>query len=569
LATDGDIDFRAYSREQLDGAIGRMDRERYPVNYRNLVAEYRRRSHEEAEIRASAARAAGAEPERIQQASESAAAIEFAIAFGPSAGSGWNVGLGAWLTQSRNDFDLVGSGTLRDDGVGLTLTGRRGGGLMGAAFKRQVRLERKYIVNVECDGNVIRFEYRVPDESIPGLMIWLADPAGALRLAKTLPAERTADFSPRLLAHIEFERFLIAQSPKTPVTYGLVALNVLVYLAAVLGTHHWLNFDSRLLISLGSNYGPYTADGEWWRLLTSMFLHAGLFHLVFNMWALASFGPAVERLFGSVSYAAIYFLAGLVGGLASISWRPDIDSVGASGAIFGILGALIAVALLQRKTIPFNILRPLRNSSLIFTGYALLSGFGNAGIDNAAHIGGLSAGFLIGAFFSRRLTEQRPSRHEYILRYASAAPLAVFLIGVGIWCARISSTHLSGAGLLAKTLHWYTPRESEALARWNTLQGLAHDGKLNDAEIASRVSNEVLPFWREADARFAGIELLPSSPSFRDLELLQSVAQGRLHSYRILEEGLRRHDAHLVASFNQEQRRVDALIAEGKGTEDH
>ena len=158
----------------------------------------------------------------------------------------------------------------------------------------------------------------------------------------------------------------------------------------------------------------FTTDGEWWRVFTSLFIHFEIIHLAFNMWALATFGPLTERLFGSVNYLLIYLAAGVSGSLASISWRPDINSAGASGAIFGVLGSLLAAHLRTGETFPSSVLRPLRNSTLIFAGYALLSGLQHEGIDNAAHLGGLAAGFLFGLVMARDPSRARVPTHAAI-----------------------------------------------------------------------------------------------------------------------------------------------------------
>jgi rhomboid protease GluP len=103
---------------------------------------------------------------------------------------------------------------------------------------------------------------------------------------------------------VQFERHLIAQSRRTPVTVGLVALNTLVFLATVLAGAEWLVPRGIVQIAWGSNFGPFTTDGEWWRVLTSLFIHFGVIHLAFNMWALATFGPLAERLYESVNPTA-------------------------------------------------------------------------------------------------------------------------------------------------------------------------------------------------------------------------------------------------------------------------
>ena len=558
MATDGDIDFSNYTHEQLDAAVGRMDRYRYPINYRNLILEYQRRRLEETKAAVSAAAAADvAAAPNIESNSVlelKTSVLEFKTTFEPNAGPS------TWLGPSRNDFHLVGSGTLRIDREHVRVTGRRFGVVLGLPLKREVEIERQAIVNAETDGNVIRFEHRLPGSKVRGLTMWLPSPSEAERLAKALPTERTIDFRPQLVAHVEFERCLIAQSPNTPATYGLVGINVLVFLATAIVAHDWLKFDGRFLIALGSNFGPYTADGDWWRLLTSMFLHQGLIHLAFNMWALASFGPMVERLYGSVSYLAAYLVAGLSGSLASITWRPDINSIGASAAIFGILGALIAAQMRNGASIPNSVLRPLRNSSLIFTCCALAAGLISTGVDNAAHIGGLTAGFLVGLALSRQVTGQRVRANQFIRRCVQVVPLIALLLGAGVWSARNASTRLTGEGLFAKMVHWYVPGEAAALERSHELSRLAKAGKWDDDTYASGLDGEIVPFWKDADARLARVDLEPTSPSYSNLQFLRTVTNGRLRAYQLSVRGLRRHDANTAAAAKRDQERIDELI---------
>jgi membrane associated rhomboid family serine protease len=446
----------------------------------------------------------------------------------------------------------------------VRVTGRRFGIFLGLPLTRTEELGRQFVVNVECDAAVVRFELRVPGEKIGGLTVWFRNASEAEELAKSLPIERTSDFIPQLARHVEFERSLIAQSPKTPVTFGLVIICVCVYLTTAAGTDHLFGFDGPSLVGLGSNFGPYTTDGDWWRLLTSMFLHAGLIHLAFNMWALASFGPVVERLYGSVSYALLYFVAGTAGSLASVSWNPAVNSIGASGAIFGILGALIAAQVRSDESIPKNVLRPLRNSSVIFTGCALFAGLLSNGVDNADHLGGIAAGFIMGLVLSRSITGLALSTRDFIRRISFAAATGILLLGTGVSAAKYASTHLAGDALFAATLHWFQPGEDGALERWYRLGVLSKAGKWDDTTYANRIEREVIPFWKEADSRWAKLDLPLTSPTYDSLELIRSVANDRLYAYRLAVKGLRQHDAKIAANAMQELQQIDERINERK-----
>jgi rhomboid protease GluP len=550
MATDGDIDFKVYTREQLDSAVARIDRQRYPINAQNLIAEYqRRRVAERQGVELAANAGTVAPPDRMLSASRA-----FAVTFEPTAN------LTNWMGPSRNDFHLVGSGTIRVDDALVRVSGRRFAYLVGIPVADTHELGRPFIVNVESQGCALRFELRVPGEKVRGLTVWLRNTADAEALSKLLPAERTPDFTPQLPQHVEFERALIAQSPKTPVTYALLGICVFVYMGTALGTNHLFVFDGRSLVHLGSDFGPYTTDGDWWRLVTSMFLHVGLIHLAFNMWALTSFGRVVERLFGSVSYALIYFVAGVGGDLVSLTWNPVVNSVGASGAIFGLLGALIAAQVRNDGSIPINVLRPLRRSSLIFTGCALVAGLLSGAVDNAAHLGGAAAGFILGLLLSRPITGVSLKKSAFFQHVGLAGLASILIISVGVSAAKAASKRLSGDGLYVATMHWFGPGEHGALRQWHTLGALAKAEKWDATTYANRIEAEVIPFWREADARMAKVDLPVTSDSYESLHWLRSVTHDRLHAYELLVQGTKKNNDKMVDYAVAELKLVQARI---------
>lgn len=203
-------------------------------------------------------------------------------------------------------------------------------------------------------------------------------------------------------------------------------------------TYVWLAAGDRTLTLLrfGANYGPLVREGEWWRLFGAMFLHAGLVHLAVNMLSLLAVGSTLERYYGHVRYAALYAVAGLAGSLASASWMDRL-SVGASGAIFGLCGAVVWMGRRYRAEIPARLRRQLAGGMVPCIGYNLLFGFLVPGIDNAAHLGGLVAGLAFAALVAPAAT-LRPAQR---LRPAAAAVLLVAGIapfaaeGVVLWRA--------------------------------------------------------------------------------------------------------------------------------------
>lgn len=176
-------------------------------------------------------------------------------------------------------------------------------------------------------------------------------------------------------------------------TYILIGLIVVVWLAMGLAGG---SQDSDVLVAFGANVGVLILQGQTWRLFTSMFLHIGLMHLLFNAYALFIFGVEMERLYGPDRFITVYILAGLFGSLASFAWRgPLVFSAGASGAIFGVIGMNLAFFLLHRETFGHFGRQRMMNTILIIV-INVIFGFTARNIDNMAHLGGLLAGFVMG-----------------------------------------------------------------------------------------------------------------------------------------------------------------------------
>src|SRR5579863_1414024 len=209
-------------------------------------------------------------------------------------------------------------------------------------------------------------------------------------------------------------------------TQILLGANVAVFIAMVLASGPSLDFTGQVMVHYGANFGPYTLSGQWWRLATYMFLHGGLMHIAFNMWCLWDLGALCESLYGRWTFAAIYLTTGIAGGLASVGWNPGVLSVGASGAIFGLAGALIASFYLGEFSLPSVAIGGTLRSLVIFAVFNLFLGGFFGGIDNACHIGGLVSGLILGALIARVAphSEHSPRRIGLFL------VAAVFLTGV-------------------------------------------------------------------------------------------------------------------------------------------
>jgi membrane associated rhomboid family serine protease len=199
----------------------------------------------------------------------------------------------------------------------------------------------------------------------------------------------------------DFPARLNAVSPNEWLARTLVGLMALVFAVTVLLGGGLLQADGRVHVALGSNYGSFILAGQWWRLLAAQFLHFGLIHIGFNAMALWQVGPLAERLFGRWHFLLLFLLAGIGGGFGTLIWHPQVNSAGASGAIFGLIGGLLAFVSRRDLGVPLALVNNLRRSFLSFGGFSLAAGFLLPGVDNAAHVGGLVTGFVLGLVLAR------------------------------------------------------------------------------------------------------------------------------------------------------------------------
>lgn len=193
------------------------------------------------------------------------------------------------------------------------------------------------------------------------------------------------------------------------VTYLIIALNLLIFVGMLLDGAGLITPNALVHVKWGSNFGPLTLSGDWWRLMSSIFIHFGAIHLLMNMYCLYSVGVYLEPLLGKVKYITAYLCTGLLASLVSLYWHAadPVNSAGASGAVFGMYGVFLA--LLTSNLIPKKVRDELLKSILIFIGFNLLYGL-KGGIDNSAHIGGLVAGFVFGYAFVLIIKKEKEGR---------------------------------------------------------------------------------------------------------------------------------------------------------------
>jgi membrane associated rhomboid family serine protease/Flp pilus assembly protein TadD len=245
------------------------------------------------------------------------------------------------------------------------------------------------------------------------------------------PSERPP--SQRLLesrAKNEFVRRLEALTPRVWVTRAIVGLNALVFALMVASGVSLMDPTVPDLLAWGANFGPATTGGEWWRLLTAAFIHIGALHIALNMWCLWGAGDLAERIYGNAAFAVLYLQSAVGGSLVSLLVESGRASAGASGAVFGVYGALLSVLALNKGAIPPQVFRNLAKGTVGFVLFNVWFGLSLEGIDNAAHLGGLATGFVAG-WCLRRPLDGRPLVRSRVW-WGSGVTLALVVMAVGV-----------------------------------------------------------------------------------------------------------------------------------------
>ncbi len=347
----------------------------------------------------------------------------------------------------------------------------------------------------------------------------------------------------------EFDAFserLYRLSPAAPVTPVLVGLNILVFVFMAFKGAGILTPNADVAIAWGSNFGPLTLDGQWWRLLSSTFIHFGIFHIALNMLALYQTGCMVERMYGSKRFLALYVFAGLTGSMASLLWNPVVNSAGASGAIFGVFGGLFAFMFNPGNGVPRTIMKAHRNSTLIFIAYNIFNGLAQSGIDNGAHLGGLLGGMFMGHLLARPMTES--ARHTNYRQQLTTAGIA------GLLALSLMSFRLILPGfdtrqelIFNRALTAYAAQEKKAVIDTNRLfaNNKAITAEQADA-VATALEKNILPQWENLYQLMAQARLSRTSRQFKLQQLLLAYLGDRRNSCKLMIEGIRRNDAGLI-----------------------
>lgn len=329
----------------------------------------------------------------------------------------------------------------------------------------------------------------------------------------------------QLTVEREFQEKLVALAPTPWVTYAIVCLNVVVWLGTLLTGSGVLGSTAETLLAWGGNAASEVQRGEWWRLLTATFLHSGVIHLGMNMIGLVAAGITVERIYGHRLFVLVYLGSALMGSAMSLHFSAQkAVSVGASGAVFGVAGALLMAVIQHRRKLPKMFSKQTLSGIGFFVVYSLMQGFGQTSIDNAAHIGGLLGGCLLAFILPKRFDMERFSRKVRSRSIAAAA--AVFFATAGLATiappAAVDQRQVfASAAALDRGAKGYTAATQALQKEHDAVKA----GKMTELELDERSRTVHAPAFRKVATDFSGAHLPASDPRSEQVADLQRLSE--------------------------------------------
>lgn len=325
-----------------------------------------------------------------------------------------------------------------------------------------------------------------------------------------------------------------------PVTVGFIALNVAVFLAMSAAGGGWWHATHGVQLDWGANFAPATQDGQWWRLLSAMFIHFGVWHLAVNMWALWDIGRLLERLLGRWRFLALYLGAGVCGNLLSLVVQGNrAVSGGASGAVFGLYGALLVFLWVERKQLQAGEFRWLFGGALGFSVLMLGLGWFLPGIDNSAHGGGLVAGMLWAGVLLKPWAATSPVAG--MRPWWSTAALIAALVSMGLLLPE--PAYLLTEEIKARqSIQRFLSDEDRINERWGSILNDVQKNGVTFESVAGRMDAEVAQPYRQSFDALMRAAPGGAAPSAAALANLQAYAAERAREAQLQADAFRRSD---------------------------
>lgn len=330
------------------------------------------------------------------------------------------------------------------------------------------------------------------------------------------------------------------------VTPILVYANIAIFIIMAINGVHVIEPDSESLLSWGANFRPLTLDGEWWRILSCCFLHIGILHLLMNMYALLYIGLLLEPYLGKSRFLGAYLLSAVAGSVASLFWNDITVSAGASGAIFGMYGVFLAM--LTTNLIEKSARNTFLTSILVFVGYNLLNGI-QGGIDNAAHIGGLIAGIIVGYCFYPGLRKPQVTK----LKLGTIGLASIIILSCSFLI--FTNTGQSDLGKYNDAMKEFGVLEEKALTIFNMPENNS------DQDYLDEIKTSGIPNWKASFELLERVDQLDLPKQFHEQNLkLKEYCTLRIKSYQLIYKSIEEDSEAYQNKIDACNTKIDAII---------
>jgi rhomboid protease GluP len=366
----------------------------------------------------------------------------------------------------------------------------------------------------------------------------------------------------------EINKVMNLGSSNLYLTYGIIAINVLVFIAMVIDGAGIMDLNPLVHIKWGSNFTALTLTGDWWRLLSSLFIHFGVIHVLMNMYALYMISVYLEPMLGKVKFITAYLCTGVFAGLLSLWWHKEgTNSAGASGAIFGMYGVFLA--LLTTKLIPAAIRNGLLQSIGVFVVFNLL--YGTKGqIDNAAHIGGLLSGLVIGYlyWFSIKNKESQPAIGKIttpVIAFITFAAAYFYLAENKMSNETRNSVLMEVDDSKFKGHALFTDKYNEFVEWQDKAKKIFEDKQIGVEGFKKYITEVSYPAWNKADSLLDEMNKLTVSPNaHKKVSILKQYTELRRTELRLRDKYADAKDETVLQQLNSTIIEIDKLMEEFK-----
>jgi rhomboid protease GluP len=350
------------------------------------------------------------------------------------------------------------------------------------------------------------------------------------------------------------------------ITYGIIGINVLVFALMVIDGVGLFEPSGIDIIRWGANYGPLTLSGDWWRLISCVFVHIGIIHIAFNMYAFYMVGVFLEPMLGKTRYIVAYLSTGVFANLASLWWHSDpVPSAGASGAIFGMYGVFLAM--LSTNLIPKHLRNGLLQSIGIFIVYNLIYGM-KSGVDNSAHVGGLVSGFVIGYLYYLFGMKGENAEKKKIPVVAAVAIVTLIVAFLYLDKNKESSTVRSKTKseleqYAFKDADKFNDKYNSIIEMQNRANAPLTDTSLTDDQLAEKLKNISLPEWEKADIVVKELKTYNVSDKAKHkAEVMQRYIDLRKEQIRLIEKLVKEKDETINAEISKVVTKLNETVEE-------